>query len=504
MDWPEEITVAGYCSTSDALDEYTPSVDLLDFIHGGPPPIYIGFGSIVVDDTTALENIVLEAIKLSGKRAICGRGWSELGGRLSTSDNVFVVQYCPHAWLFKHVACVVHHGGGGTTAAGLKAGRPTVTVPFFGDQFFWAKMVESIGAGPPSLPYKELTAENLAAAIKMATQRNLFQSLDTISAALSAEQGASVIIDKFHKYLPWEALRCSLDPSRPVAWRIKKAGRYINVSTFAAAVLESNGLVKDKDLRHCKLISYMLDYGPLEPVSGGMLAVTSLFYNVFKGMSRVVTGLDAFVPPSNATNSSKTTGKKEVYALTHGSPVSANDATEVSENPGLVSLKGCGKVIAATARSPMTFSLALAKGAHNAPRIWGDSTVREVDPVTGIGSGIVVGCKELFLGTYDGIAGLVRLPLIGAREAGPLGALKGIGKGLAGAPVKMFSAMAAPVGYPLKGVDASINSAFNSRKRDPVRQGKIDRGQEEVFSATAEEKTAVLGAWLRINDRDLV
>ena len=493
--------MAGYCSTSDGVADYTPPVDLLHFIHNGPAPIYIGFGSIIVDDPVALSTLVLEAIHLAGVRAILGSGWCDLGEGLATSEDVFVVDYCPHAWLFKHVACVVHHGGCGTTAAGLKAGQPTVTVPFFGDQFFWAKVVESAGVGPPALPYKELTAEKLATAIQAATQSNFDGRLDEIAATLHSENGESNVRDNFHEHLPSSALRCAFDSNRPVAWRVKKAKQDIHMSTFAAAVLINEALIKEKDLRHSQAVSYMLDYGPLEPVSGGMLAITALFYDVFKGMSRAMTGLDTLVASSSAANNSQASANRTVYSVAKNSQMhQVNAAPTLSEkrNPGLASLAGCGKVVTATARSPMTFSLALAKGAHNAPRLWGDSTVREVDPVTGIGSGIVVGCKELFLGTYDGITGLLRLPLIGAREAGILGALKGVGKGLAGAPMKMFSAMAAPVGYPLKGVDVALTSATHAYRRDHIKHAKLDRGQYELSIATAAEKAAVLDAWLRI------
>lgn len=110
---------------------YTPPSDLAEFLQSGAPPVYIGFGSIVVDDPQRLTNIVLEAVSRAGVRAIVSKGWSDLAG--PPNPNVFYIGDCPHGWLFQHVAAVVHHGGAGTTACGLLNGRPTAIVPFFGE-----------------------------------------------------------------------------------------------------------------------------------------------------------------------------------------------------------------------------------------------------------------------------------------------------------------------------------------------------------------------------------
>lgn len=111
--------------------DYTPSVDLDHFIRAGPPPIYIGFGSIVFDDPQRMTSILLEAVRQTGVRALISRGWSNFGG--PEMENVMYLDDCPHEWLFQHVAAVIHHGGAGTTACGLVNGRPTTIVPFFGE-----------------------------------------------------------------------------------------------------------------------------------------------------------------------------------------------------------------------------------------------------------------------------------------------------------------------------------------------------------------------------------
>ena len=106
----------------------------MEFINAGEPPVYIGFGSIVVDHPQAMTNMVFEAIRMAGVRALVSKGWGRLGSSdFQLPDNVFLLDSVPHGWLFEHVSAVVHHGGAGTTAAGLAAGKSTVIVPFFGD-----------------------------------------------------------------------------------------------------------------------------------------------------------------------------------------------------------------------------------------------------------------------------------------------------------------------------------------------------------------------------------
>lgn len=111
--------------------QYTPPPDLANFLKNGPTPIYIGFGSIVIDNPEEMTRTLVEAVRATGVRAIISKGWSNLGG--IDSDDVLFLGDCPHEWLFANVAAVFHHGGAGTTACGLLNGRPTTIVPFFGE-----------------------------------------------------------------------------------------------------------------------------------------------------------------------------------------------------------------------------------------------------------------------------------------------------------------------------------------------------------------------------------
>jgi sterol 3beta-glucosyltransferase len=105
-------------------------------LEAGPPPVYIGFGSIVVDNPDKLTELIFEAVKKAGVRAIVSKGWGGIGG-VDPPEGILLLGNCPHDWLFPKMAAVVHHGGAGTTAIGVACGKPTVVVPFFGDQSFW-------------------------------------------------------------------------------------------------------------------------------------------------------------------------------------------------------------------------------------------------------------------------------------------------------------------------------------------------------------------------------
>jgi UDP:flavonoid glycosyltransferase YjiC (YdhE family) len=95
-------------------------------LDAGEPPVYIGFGSIVVDDPDKFTKMIFEAVKQAGVRALVSKGWGD------PPESVYMLDNTPHDWLFPKVSCVVHHGGAGTTAIGLKCGKPTMIVPFFG------------------------------------------------------------------------------------------------------------------------------------------------------------------------------------------------------------------------------------------------------------------------------------------------------------------------------------------------------------------------------------
>lgn len=219
-DWGRHIDISGFYFLDLAMN-YQPAQDLADFLAAGEPPVYIGFGSIVVDDPNAMTKMIFEAVKKTGQRALVSKGWGGLGAdELGIPEGVFMLGNCPHDWLFKKVSCVVHHGGAGTTAAGIAAGRPTVVVPFFGDQPFWGAMVARAGAGPKPIAYKDLDADKLAESILTALKPESLERAAELSNKIKQETGTATGADSFHKQLDINKLRCSLCPGRVAVWRV--------------------------------------------------------------------------------------------------------------------------------------------------------------------------------------------------------------------------------------------------------------------------------------------
>lgn len=201
-----------------------------------------------MDDPNAMTRLIFEAVRLTGHRALVSKGWGGLGAdQMRVPENVFMLGNVPHDWLFQHVSCVVHHGGAGTTAAGIACGKPTVVVPFFGDQPFWGAMVAKAGAGPNPIPYKKLTAAGLANAILEALTPEALEKAQGLGAKISSEKGSEVGAMSFHRSLDVDTMRCLLAPSRVAVWRVKRTK--IRLSAFAAAVLINENLLELTDLK---------------------------------------------------------------------------------------------------------------------------------------------------------------------------------------------------------------------------------------------------------------
>jgi len=243
-DWGTHISVAGYYLLP-PTSNYIPDPRLEAFLRAGTPPVYIGFGSIVVDDPGHLSDLILEAIRHKKHRAVISSGWGGFGRR-SIPDTVYVVGNIPHDWLFARVSCVVHHGGAGTTAAGISLGKPTIVVPFFGDQFFWGSVIARAGAGPSPIPIRELTASKLAVALQAALSPTTRWQAQQLGERIMRENGTHVGAVTFHQQLNLGNLTCTLEPSRCAVWKLKKTG--IKLSAFSATALIDASIIQYKHL----------------------------------------------------------------------------------------------------------------------------------------------------------------------------------------------------------------------------------------------------------------
>jgi sterol 3beta-glucosyltransferase len=183
-DWRSGLAMTGYW-WPEAEPGWQPPAELLEFLADGPPPVFIGFGSSAALDV----NFMLNAAHRAGVRAVL-QGVQGVSG-----PDAISIGAVPHEWLFPQMAAVVHHAGAGTAAAGLRAGVPTVSVPIYTDQPFWAARITSLGAGPQPVPYKELTNERLAAAIMQATTIPAYAAhARQLAATLATQDGTAPVV----------------------------------------------------------------------------------------------------------------------------------------------------------------------------------------------------------------------------------------------------------------------------------------------------------------------
>jgi len=189
-DWKPWMHATGYWTGLNSV--WRPPAGLEDFLNEGPA-ICIGFGSM---NTRRIERIMdqtLEAVRATRRRAVILTGWSDYSGSADgRQGDLFYTKAVPHAWLFPRVTAVISHGGAGTVAAALRAGIPSIVLPFFFDQGFWGRWLAWQGLGPPPLPFRSLNAKAVAGALDKATQCPEIQSrLRALAAKLHEEDGVS-------------------------------------------------------------------------------------------------------------------------------------------------------------------------------------------------------------------------------------------------------------------------------------------------------------------------
>ena len=199
-EWGDWLRTTGYWFL-DHRPGWQPPAKLVDFLDAGPPPVSVGFGSMNNVDPEEITTRVLEALRRSGQRGVLLSGWGGIGSA-DLPDEVFKTDAIPHDWLFGRLRAAVHHGGAGTTAASLRAGLPTVVVPFFPDQAFWGWRVAALGAGPEPVPRKKLTSERLAASIlRAATDAKMGERARMLGEKIRAENGVARAVEAFHRYV---------------------------------------------------------------------------------------------------------------------------------------------------------------------------------------------------------------------------------------------------------------------------------------------------------------
>jgi sterol 3beta-glucosyltransferase len=196
VDWPQDVHVTGYWILL-PRSNWQPPAELTRFLDAGPPPVYIGFGSMTPQHAGALTSLAVDAVSRTGNRGILLSGWGELGAG-PLPESVLAVRDVPHEWLFPRMRAIVHHGGAGTTGAALRSGRPSVVIPLGFDQPFWGRRSRALGVAPAPIPRRQLTADRLTAAIERATTDTVIGDRarhlgETLCAEHGVDQAVAVI-----------------------------------------------------------------------------------------------------------------------------------------------------------------------------------------------------------------------------------------------------------------------------------------------------------------------
>jgi UDP:flavonoid glycosyltransferase YjiC (YdhE family) len=199
-DWGDDVHVPGYWYLR-AAPSWQPPPELVHFLDAGPAPVYIGFGSVISRDARELTDVVLAALEHTGHRGVLSAGWGGLtvaGG----SEQVFHIDSIPFEWLFPQMEVIVHHGGMGTTAAALRAGIPSVVIPFAADQSFWGRQIQQLGVGPKPILRRKLTVQRLARAIRTATSdQTMRRQAVRLGQQVRSEDGVGETVQIIEQYL---------------------------------------------------------------------------------------------------------------------------------------------------------------------------------------------------------------------------------------------------------------------------------------------------------------
>ncbi|XP_031744212.1 sterol 3-beta-glucosyltransferase UGT80A2 isoform X6 [Cucumis sativus] len=210
-----------YCFL-DLSSNYEPPESLVKWLEAGDKPVYIGFGSLPVQDPEKMTQIIIQALETTKQRGIINEGWGGLGKSAEPKDFLYLLDNCPHDWLFPKCKAVVHHGGAGTTAAGLKAACPTTIVPFFGDQPFWGERVHDRGVGPPPIPVDEFSLQRLVNAINYMLDPKVKERAVLLAKVLENEDGVEGAVRAFFRQLSRRKLEPEPEPQKSNLLFIRK------------------------------------------------------------------------------------------------------------------------------------------------------------------------------------------------------------------------------------------------------------------------------------------
>ncbi|KAJ5421323.1 Glycosyl transferase family 28 [Penicillium cf. griseofulvum] len=481
-DWPGHIDVCGFFFRDPP--SYSPPSELREFLQNGSPPVYIGFGSIVVDDPQKLINTIVLAVVRAGVRAIISKGWSGLVG--SPNSNIYYIDDCPHEWLFQHVSAVIHHGGAGTTACGLKNGRPTAVVPFFGDQPFWGHMIARAGAGPKPIPFASLDFEKLTAAIRFCLTPEAREAARKVAFKMQTESAVQILIE--HQKINEKYLQFHL--VNPIIIEHRRWDP-ITAMLAAATTTGSTMLLSTADMIYNPYKEYKRGRSPNPSARDSQaMALPSRPFSREPSSTRISAADNT--NPHNYRSASVEPGAET-------GPDRRRNGFYVAGSMAGATMKGFGKFTGSYFKGVVVdIPHAAAEGFRQVPRMYGE-TPKDYGAIQDWKSGAIVGGRNFVDGMTDGFTGLFTQPVNGAREEGALGAVKGFAKGTIGLASKVPSAGIGLVAYPFQGITKSIEAAFRSQSRKAMVKARLKSGYAtSMMQMTDEERREILRSFDRL------
>ncbi|KAN0060455.1 hypothetical protein ACQY0O_007785 [Thecaphora frezii] len=443
-DWGPQIEVVGFSFENPKLDnaDYQPSDELKRFMAEDPPPIYVGFGSIIGFDMKKLYSIILQAASRKGLRMIVCQGWSDL--QLPNSPNVMVIPECPHDWLFPRCAAVIHHGGAGTTSMGLRYGLPTVILSFFGDQGFWGQVVHNAGAGPASVPAKTVTLHFMESALDTILSEETRQNAIRLRDNIRREDGAEAAVQSFFRHLPSSIAPSDLGSMLKAQWIHRPTG--IKISGLEAVALVENGKIEQSDLED--LHEKRLDI--TDDIQGDSNFVGAAAEGIFAGLTGT---------------------------LRH--PIEGYKNGHFVRGVG----KGLGGIVVEPSKGAARVLNDLSTALSRAQRLY-DPTFKPHKHVTDFKSGAKEGIKSFSLNWLGAITDTVVKPVELGRKEGARGAAKGLVIGCVNVPVKITAASLDLLVLPTRG---AVKSIKKHKKEKHKEREKHKRAHSALFKDGAGE-----------------
>lgn len=445
-DWADHINVSGFFFLKkDATADSKQPDELIKFLglnqkkknESLSPPIYIGFGSITGHDSARLLKVVLEALEKTGYRAL-------LSGLAKDEDqvpeNVFKIGSVPHDWLFQHVSAVCHHGGAGTTAAGLRAGKPTIIVPFFGDQFFWGNVIEKNGAGPAAVPGKILTTEDLVKAFEFVHQPEVKAAVERIRDAMAKENGVDEAIKAFYSKLPLSKMHSHLE------------------STYAACYL-----LKDFNLQISRRVAQVLLIGKRIEQSQLIIHSTREWLSMYDNRIHI--------PFHGLLKHSQKAAVDLVSDIVTGVKQAIHSDTwkDRSYNVGEGIIKGLGRSIGHLCIGSVSLFGEVTDVLSVAPSFYdpySESELRARPYIANYESGVDAAILSLYYGWIDGINDLLNTPRIAYERHGSLGGVAGTIIAVTNSILKPLVGTLSSVTWLCRGLYANIHNPLLDNTED--------------------------------------